>query len=199
MLTYKQGDLYKDPLVKHSIIVHCCNNRNAFGSGFARATLLNYPHAKRSYHAWFNQDQLSTSYSDELLHLYRDNLTLRSLIKLPYWATSDKPDLGEVQFASCNEYDHSDGDHVTILPSPIICNLIGQEDYGGFQQYNNEPYVSYEAIRSGLEKVAIFAGQVKKKIYMPMIGAGLARGDWSIIEPIIEDTLQGHDVTIFRI
>ncbi|MEM7717254.1 MAG: hypothetical protein AAF349_27515 [Cyanobacteria bacterium P01_A01_bin.68] len=35
-----------------------------------------------------------------------------------------------------------------------------------------------------------------KKIGLPKIGAGLARGDWEIIESIIAEELNGEDVTI---
>ena len=35
-----------------------------------------------------------------------------------------------------------------------------------------------------------------KKIGMPKIGAGLGGGDWNIIKEIIEEELNGIDVTI---
>jgi O-acetyl-ADP-ribose deacetylase (regulator of RNase III) len=35
-----------------------------------------------------------------------------------------------------------------------------------------------------------------KKIGLPLIGAGLAGGDWTIIEKIIEEELEGEDVTV---
>jgi len=40
---------------------------------------------------------------------------------------------------------------------------------------------------------AMFAGS---RIAYPMIGAGLAKGDWSIIASIIEEELAGEDHTL---
>ena len=37
-----------------------------------------------------------------------------------------------------------------------------------------------------------------KKIGLPKIGAGLAKGDWSIIEQIIIEELKDEDVTIIN-
>lgn len=38
-----------------------------------------------------------------------------------------------------------------------------------------------------------------KRIGMPMIGAGLAGGDWNKISQIIEDELAGEDVTVVQL
>ena len=54
--------------------------------------------------------------------------------------------------------------------------------------------VSYEAVRSVMRLIkSDFSG---KRIGYPKIGAGLARGDWSIIAPIIEVELTGEDHTL---
>jgi O-acetyl-ADP-ribose deacetylase (regulator of RNase III) len=37
------------------------------------------------------------------------------------------------------------------------------------------------------------------KIFLPKIGSGLAGGDWTIIEPMIDKHLGGFDVTIFTL
>ncbi|UWR14964.1 macro domain-containing protein [Sulfitobacter sp. M368] len=52
----------------------------------------------------------------------------------------------------------------------------------------------YDAIRSSFSIIADrFAG---KRIGFPMIGAGLAGGDWQVIEGIIEAELAGLDYTL---
>jgi O-acetyl-ADP-ribose deacetylase (regulator of RNase III) len=52
----------------------------------------------------------------------------------------------------------------------------------------------YDAIRSCFAEIAQrFAGQ---RIGYPMIGAGLAGGDWQVIAQIITDQLQGQDHTL---
>lgn len=54
----------------------------------------------------------------------------------------------------------------------------------------------YEAIRSVMARVkADFAG---KRIGYPLIGAGLAGGDWTVIESIIRDELVGEHHTLVR-
>lgn len=54
--------------------------------------------------------------------------------------------------------------------------------------------VDYEAIRNVFRAVKeLFAG---KRIGYPMIGAGLARGDWRVISAIIDEQLDGEDHTV---
>lgn len=57
--------------------------------------------------------------------------------------------------------------------------------------------VDYEAVRGVMNKVkALFAG---KRIGYPKIGAGLARGDWSLISRIISQELLGEDHTLVEL
>jgi O-acetyl-ADP-ribose deacetylase (regulator of RNase III) len=74
--------------------------------------------------------------------------------------------------------------------------------YNSYSQFyharNMPPNMStpldYEALRMCLKKINhIHKGQ---SIILPKIGAGLARGDWSIIESIIREELEDMDVTI---
>ena len=54
--------------------------------------------------------------------------------------------------------------------------------------------VDYGALRSVMVRVKImFPGQA---IAYPKIGAGLAKGDWSVIASIIEEELTGEDHTL---
>lgn len=57
----------------------------------------------------------------------------------------------------------------------------------------------YDAIREGLERVAEFALSRGATIHMPRIGAGLAGGDWSVIERLVDEALsdRGLDVTVY--
>lgn len=74
-----------------------------------------------------------------------------------------------------------------IIQSPqfdgvTIHNAITQIDFG---RDPNKVYVSYWAIAQAMKTLN---GQVEK-LAMPMIGAGLANGDWDVISAIIENTL----------
>lgn len=54
----------------------------------------------------------------------------------------------------------------------------------------------YEAIRSVMQKVKMeFSG---KRIGYPLIGAGLAGGDWNVIAKIINEGLAGEDHTLVK-
>ena len=56
--------------------------------------------------------------------------------------------------------------------------------------------LDYDALKSALiEMKNKFSG---KRIGMPMIGSGLAGGDWNVIEKIIQDVFVGEYVTIIR-
>lgn len=57
----------------------------------------------------------------------------------------------------------------------------------------NDILVDYEAIDNVFIKIKNNFSD--KKIGIPKIGAGLAKGDWSIIESIIDKHLQGIDYT----
>jgi len=81
------------------------------------------------------------------------------------------------------KYTKWDGENITIL------NLYTQWKYG-----NSERNADYDAIRNCMKSIKEdYSG---KKIGLPLIGAGLAQGDWGIISKIIEEELIGEDVTI---
>lgn len=71
----------------------------------------------------------------------------------------------------------------------IVVNGYTQFDYSG-----DGVLVSYDAVRSVMREVKKrWSG---RRIGYPRIGAGLARGDWSIIAPIIDKELFGENHTL---
>lgn len=64
----------------------------------------------------------------------------------------------------------------------LILNAITQRYYG---RDKNKVYVDYGAIREAFK--AINSQCSYSTVAMPKIGAGLANGDWDIIEKIIEE------------
>ena len=91
--------------------------------------------------------------------------------------------LGEVQF-------------VQVSDTVWVANVIGQRD---IRTLNGVPPVRYEAIRTGLRKVALEARRLHASVHMPRIGCGLAGGDWNIVGKIVEDELAniGVPVTVY--
>lgn len=74
-------------------------------------------------------------------------------------------------------------DDVTIINGYI------QHDYKGA-----DVLVEYSAVREVMKEIKRkFSG---KKIGMPLIGCGLAGGNWQVVENIIKDELGNEDVTI---
>ena len=74
-----------------------------------------------------------------------------------------------------------------------IVNAYTQFDWKGKGGY---PLVDYKSVKTCLRIMKHkFTGQ---RIGLPLIGAGLAGGDWEIIELIIEKELQGEDVTVVK-
>ena len=66
--------------------------------------------------------------------------------------------------------------------------LVIVNGYTQYKYWGNEPNVDYDATRSLFRKIKNdFSG---KKIGFPMIGAGLAGGNWEIIKKIIEEELE---------
>lgn len=67
----------------------------------------------------------------------------------------------------------------------------------GYTQYSwkgDGVLADYDAIRNVMLQVK--AQYTGKKIGIPLIGAGLARGDWAVISSIIKDAMQGEDITV---
>lgn len=83
---------------------------------------------------------------------------------------------------------------VEVEPEMWVANLIGQH---GTRHTEEGPPVRYDAIRKGLGTVAEFATRNGASVHMPRIGAGLAGGDWSTIEGIIESELAELSVTVY--
>jgi len=79
--------------------------------------------------------------------------------------------------------------YTTVQHEPVVINAYTQFNYG-----TNTMNADYKAIRSCMKEIKKeFTGQ---RIGLPQIGAGLAGGDWNIIENIIEEELSGEDVTV---
>lgn len=84
-----------------------------------------------------------------------------------------------------------------------VVNMIAQ--HGVRSQRNPKP-IDYEALRRCLAKIYDtiaapdrLAFSQGASVHMPRVGTGLAGGDWSIIEPIIEEELcaKGVSVTVY--
>ena len=94
--------------------------------------------------------------------------------------------LGNVQF-------------VKVDDNIAVANMIGQHLTHSTIDANGNviPPIRYSAVKDCLNKVAKYAIDNKCSVHMPMIGSGLAGGDWNIIESIIIDTLVNNGVETY--
>jgi len=80
--------------------------------------------------------------------------------------------LGEVQFCACHD-------------GTVIANLFAQDDWATDRVQTN-----MQALEECLQKVAAFAAKMSATVGVPrLMGAGLAGGDWTQIESLIEKYL----------
>lgn len=81
------------------------------------------------------------------------------------------------------------------------CELVGVSNHlftvvNAYTQffYSGGMPVQYDAIEMAFEQIKIdFTG---KRIAYPLIGCGLAGGDWGVVSEIIESELEGEDHTL---
>lgn len=82
--------------------------------------------------------------------------------------------------------------HVNIYKGnkTTIFNCFTQRGYGQGKQ------VSYDAVDNCMKELEVFLPE-GKQLAMPQIGAGLAGGEWIIIESIIAHRLKFRDVLVY--
>lgn len=103
------------------------------------------------------------------------------------WSKTTKPTvpfaLGQVQF-------------VKVRTSLCVANIIAQH---GIRSESNPRPIRYHALQQGLTQVRQLALAHDASVHMPRLGAGLAGGDWAIIEGLISDELcaYGINVTVY--
>jgi O-acetyl-ADP-ribose deacetylase (regulator of RNase III) len=102
-----------------------------------------------------------------------------------WYADRDQNDfgLGAVQF-------------VPVAPDLWVANMVAQH---GLKSSREGPPIRYEAVAECLQKVAEQARELGASAHMPRIGCGLAGGEWSRIEPLLEEHLcrRGVAVTVY--
>jgi O-acetyl-ADP-ribose deacetylase (regulator of RNase III) len=76
-----------------------------------------------------------------------------------------------------------------------VANIIGQTGLGG-RSYGLPP-IRYHALGAGLAEIAHKACCDCSSVHMPRMGAGLAGGDWEVIELLIQETLCASDVAVY--
>jgi len=91
-------------------------------------------------------------------------------------------ELGNVQF-------------VTVSNGKIvIANIIGQHTI--WKSKDGNPPIRYNAVESGLEKVAQYCLNNNGDVHAPKFGSDLAGGDWNKIEQMIIEKLCSKEIPV---
>ena len=88
----------------------------------------------------------------------------------------------------------------TFTSRTFTRNLFGDvtiiNAYTQFTYARNEQVADYDAIRKVFKKIKLIFGGKDLTFGIPKIGAGLAGGNWGVISKIIEEEMEGEDLTL---
>jgi len=85
---------------------------------------------------------------------------------------------------------------VQIQTGLWIANIVGQQFFG---REIGRRYTSYDALDLGFGKVGMFARTLNLPVHYPLIGCGLAQGDWTIVSAIIDKNLGKINHTLWTL
>jgi len=91
---------------------------------------------------------------------------------------------------------------VDVSENVTVVNMIAMDGINTRKKYRNPDEkdkldrIDYESLRKCLQSLAKI--HPERPIQMPMIGNGLAGGDWERIESMIQEELSDRNVTIFK-
>jgi O-acetyl-ADP-ribose deacetylase (regulator of RNase III) len=77
-----------------------------------------------------------------------------------------------------------------------VANMLAQD---GYQSRVNSRPLNYDALARCLKTVSNWATDHRATIHMPRIGSGLAGGDWTVIESLLENHLAQNEVYVYTL
>jgi O-acetyl-ADP-ribose deacetylase (regulator of RNase III) len=89
-----------------------------------------------------------------------------------------------------------DVQYVEVSSKLTIINCATQDEYWNPGD-PRKVYVNYDAIRSVMEKLLLYPACFNMTIGIPKIGAGLAGGDWTTIESIINEVFRHRIIQVY--
>ncbi|WP_407306528.1 hypothetical protein [Acinetobacter sp.] len=76
--------------------------------------------------------------------------------------------------------------YTEVGPELWVASIVGQQFYG---RDKRQVYTSYESLEMGFHSVGNFALNKDLDVHYPLIGCGLANGDWITVSQIIANRL----------
>ena len=177
-IIYKTGDLLE---ADECIIAHGCNARGAMGSGVAKAIRAKWPYAYDCYRTFYKRFGLHTG-MNVWAHC-TDKLIINCITQETY-GRSEKRYVDYDAVSSCFK---------TINDRVYRSALMSITLKTKRDQLPEETNIKINKILSGQTWSKVFEiledeapEFATPRIAMPKIGAGLANGDWNVIEKIVE-------------
>jgi O-acetyl-ADP-ribose deacetylase (regulator of RNase III) len=171
-IKYLKGDATNPIDNKTKVIVHICNDVGGWGKGFVMAISKRWKLPEVEYRNWFKNKEVENTETVKFMRLEsRDK-----------YSNEKQFELGNVQFIKATE-------------DIWVANMLAQRDIKANK--DGLPPIRYSFVSESLERVRQFAKTHNASIHMPRIGCGLAGGQWTEIEEIINDNLIAHDIETF--
>lgn len=173
-IKYVLGDATKPQGKGQKLIIHICNDKSGWGSGFVVSLSKRWKKPEQYYREWFKRrNPASSTIPGQDLQL-----------KLGLLAFSSPFALGEAQFVDVENNDI------------WVANMIAQH---GYMSPGQEPPVKLDALRKCLQEVKKWCDSWSDppSLHAPRIGCGLGGRTWSEIEPLLEEILGAFDITIY--
>jgi O-acetyl-ADP-ribose deacetylase (regulator of RNase III) len=168
-IKFLKGDATNPTAKGKKIIVHICNDVGGWGKGFVMAISKRWKQPEIEYRNWCKNKVLELTDTVQFIRLEsRDK-----------YSNESKFELGNVQF-------------VKATNDIWIANMIAQRDIRPSK--DGIPPIRYTYVRECLERVRQFAKRQNASVHMPRIGCGLAGGQWTKIEEIVNDNLIAHEI-----
>lgn len=176
-MKYVKGDLFDvlDQTTKSVVIPHITNDIGAWGSGFVVALSNRWPYKDEKG----NINQCSPEAQ------YRLN----------------DPVLGEAHLAmpECRQHDEDTRSVIYVANMCAQTGIMGMST-GPRSKVNKKP-IRYEALSACMTQVSVWVQSMKNigmdtMILAPKFGSLRAGGDWKVIEKMIQDIWDNHEVVI---
>lgn len=168
-IKFVKGDATNPVDNKTKIIVHICNDAGGWGKGFVMAISKRWKQPETEYRNWYKSKE----------SVQTDSVQFERLESVDKYSNEKKFELGNVQF-------------VKATNEIWVANMIAQR---GIKPDKDEiPPIRYHSVAECLNRVRQFSKRQNASVHMPRIGCGLAGGQWTEIEEIINRTLIAYEI-----
>lgn len=151
------------------ILVHICNDVGGWGKGFVMAISKRWKQPETEYRSWYKSKELENT----------DTVQFERLESRDKYSNEKKFELGNVQFVKASD-------------DIWVANMLAQRDIRPSE--DGIPPIRYSYVSECLERVRQFAKRQNASVHMPRIGCGLAGGQWTEIEEIVNNNLIAHEI-----